>query len=96
MKTFSRNFEDFVCANCGQKNHGNGYTNHCPNCLYSKHVDQNPGDRSNICLGLMKPIAYDPKQGILHHCENCRFEKYNKLQVEDNFEIILELSTMPS
>ena len=24
----------------------NGYTNHCSQCLWSKHVDINPGDRS--------------------------------------------------
>ncbi|HYC79501.1 MAG TPA: RNHCP domain-containing protein, partial [Candidatus Binatia bacterium] len=57
MKLFQRTPENFVCENCGTKVSGNGYTNHCPNCLYSKHVDNNPGDRLNKCHGLMEPIG---------------------------------------
>ena len=93
VKKFQRTIEDFVCENCGFKVAGSGYTNHCPNCLYSKHVDVDPGDRKNICLGLMKPIGYDSKKGIKHRCLNCGVEKYNKVQPEDDYDIIIELST---
>ena len=39
--------EEFICENCGRKVEPLGYScrNHCPYCLYSKHVDINPGDR---------------------------------------------------
>ena len=39
--------EAFVCENCGKEVKKLGYScrNHCPECLYSKHVDKNPGDR---------------------------------------------------
>lgn len=39
--------EEFICEHCGQHVPKLGYScrNHCPYCLYSKHVDVNPGDR---------------------------------------------------
>lgn len=92
MKTFTRTVEDFVCENCKHTMKGNGYTNHCSQCLFSKHVDVNPGDRANTCQGLMQPVAFDGKKGILHQCILCKFERYNKLQPEDNFDKIIELS----
>jgi hypothetical protein len=54
-KRFTRRKEDFVCENCGEHVKSGGYTNHCPNCLYSKHVDINPGDRMSECRGMMRP-----------------------------------------
>ena len=56
MKQFVRRREDFVCEHCGTKVVGDGYTNHCPKCLWSKHVDIMPGDRAEDCQGLMRPI----------------------------------------
>ena len=32
---------------------------HCPYCLYSKHLDINPGDRANECEGLLRPIGIE-------------------------------------
>jgi ribosomal protein L37E len=94
-KHFTRNIEDFKCENCGLDNVGNGYTNHCSKCLFSKHVDVNPGDRLASCLGLMKPISFE-KDGdiyfILHRCIKCGFSKRNKMSKSDNFDILLDLS----
>jgi rubrerythrin len=93
-KKFTRTIEDFTCEHCGLKVNGDGYTNHCPECLYSKHVDINPGDRLNSCGGLMKPISVEIKSGdyiLLHKCEKCGFEKKNKTSPKDNFENILKL-----
>ena len=59
-KTFQRCPEDFECGNCGHEIEGNGYTNHCTACLWSKHVDVNPGDRAADCHGLMKASAPIP------------------------------------
>jgi hypothetical protein len=89
---FQKTKEDFICENCGTKVTGNGYTNHCPKCLYSKHVDINPGDRANLCGGLMKPVSVDLKKGeyiITHRCVLCNFEKKNKAASDDNFEKII-------
>lgn len=79
-KRFIRRIEDFVCENCGEHIKGSGYTNHCPNCLYSKHVDINPGDRMSECGGMMKPSALK-KTGdgfvITFVCERCGQIKKN-------------------
>jgi len=92
---FQRNIEDFKCENCGNEVVGNGYTNHCPRCLYSKHVDINPGDRASSCGDLMEPISIEKKNGeerIIHRCKKCGFEKANKIQKDDNFDLIVEIS----
>lgn len=91
---FIRKVEDFVCENCGRAVKGNGYTNHCPYCLYSKHVDICPGDRAADCGGLMRPIRVDLKKGeriITHKCMKCGYEKVNKTSPDDDFEKILEI-----
>jgi rubrerythrin len=93
-KRFQRRLEDFVCEHCGAIVSGNGYTNHCPNCLWSKHVDVNPGDRLATCHGLMEPISVEikSKKYIIHHrCTVCGFEKSNKMAENDNFDVIIQL-----
>ncbi len=93
---FVRRPENFVCENCGQKVSGNGYTNHCPNCLFSKHVDEKiPGDRKSECRGLMEPISVEQKHGeyiLIHKCLTCGKIMKNKTAENDNFEKILQLS----
>ena len=86
-KKFQKKVEDFTCGNCGFKVKGTGFTNHCPKCLYSKHVDINPGDRKEACQGLMKPVSLESKgdkEIILHKCIKCGLEKCNKVHPEDN------------
>ncbi len=95
MKQFTRTREDFVCEHCGAKVKGDGYTNHCPHCLYSKHVDINPGDRSADCGGLMEPVGLELKDGkyvLVHRCSKCGFIRRNKVVEADDFNAVLELS----
>jgi hypothetical protein len=95
MKLFQRHKEDFVCEHCGHTMAGDGYTNHCSNCLWSKHVDINPGDRKADCQGLMEPVSIQQKNGefvILHQCVKCKFERKNKTSPTDNYDLIIELS----
>mgnify|MGYP000054476012 CR=1 FL=1 len=68
MKTFNEIDEPFVCEKCGFHVDRLGYScrDHCPNCLYSKHVDKNPGDRKNKCQGLLKPIGIEKFKGFLY------------------------------
>lgn len=90
-KKFQRRIEDFECENCGEFVKGDGYTNHCSKCLYSKHVDINPGDRANECGGLMKPIDAFLKNGdwiLVQKCQKCGEEKRIKMREEDNQEEI--------
>ena len=76
-KRFTKNDSGFVCAHCGKPVEPLGYTsrNHCPFCLWSLHLDENPGDRAADCGGQMEPIAAepDPKRGfiITHRCTKC-------------------------
>lgn len=55
---------------------------HCPFCLWSLHVDKNPGDRANDCGGQMEPVgaATDPRKGyiILYRCTKCGESHRNK------------------
>ncbi len=93
-KRFQRKIEDFRCKNCGNEVKGNGYTNHCPICLWSRHVDINPGDRASDCKGLMEPIKIDKKGEeiiITHKCLNCKHMKKNKSSESDNYDEILNL-----
>ena len=61
MKKFNMIDEVFTCENCGKNVDKLNYTarDHCPYCLYSKHVDINPGDRMNECKGLLEPIGIE-------------------------------------
>src|SRR3989344_3683631 len=98
-KKFQKKIEDFVCKNCGTKVTGSGYTNHCPNCLWSKHVDVNPGDRKEPCQGMMEPVEVEQKNGeflIIHKCQKCGLVKRNRTWPQDNFELITEISQQVS
>jgi transcription elongation factor Elf1 len=78
---FIRKVEDFTCHHCGVFVVGNGYTNHCPACLWSLHVDINPGDRASDCGGDMEPISLIHEHGefvLTHKCLVCGHQKSNK------------------
>ena len=98
MKRFTKRVEDFVCANCGANVSGNGYTNHCPKCLYSRHVDNTPGDRASDRGGMMPPIAVAPdKDGyiITHKCEKCGKTINQHSASNDDIDTIISISTNP-
>jgi hypothetical protein len=85
---FKKTVEDFKCINCGFIVKGNGYTDHCPNCLWSLHVDINPGDRQCKCLGKLKPIsAVYYRNGnfkISYICLKCGTKKQVYSAADDN------------
>ncbi len=90
--------EEFICENCGKKVEKLGYTSrdHCPYCLYSKHVDINPGDRQETCHGTLVPIGIETnsKKGyvIIYKCDKCGKIRKNKAAKDDNFDLIIKLS----
>lgn len=80
----------FVCDRCGTRVHplSNGsYRNHCPSCLWSKHVDIRPGDRLSVCHGLMAPVAIDhrPAKGLMvvQRCLRCGHTRANRIATDD-------------
>ena len=89
--------EEFVCENCGKKVGKLGYScrNHCPYCLYSKHVDKNPGDREEECHGMLEPIDIEinSKKGyvIVFKCIKCGAIRKNKVAEDDNMELIYKI-----
>lgn len=94
-KSFTKKKEDFICEKCGFPVKGNGYTNHCSNCLYSKHVDVSPGDRLSTCGGLMKPIRVEgtvKEYRLVHKCIVCGHEKSNKVSPEDSIETMMAIA----
>lgn len=96
MKKFTRNIEDFICAHCNAHVSGNGYTNHCPHCLWSRHVDNNPGDRQSTCGGMMRPIGVETKNSeyiIIHKCEKCGKEIRQKASENDDIDAIIAISS---
>ncbi len=91
---FKKQKENFECENCGLFVRGNGYTNHCPKCLWSKHVDVDPGDRGALCGGMMKPKEYAysvSEKWVTHKCIECSFERKNKISEGDSLDVLAEL-----
>ena len=89
--------EEFICENCGKNVSKLGYTarDHCPYCLYSKHVDINPGDRNNKCKGLLKPIGiekYKNTYKIVYKCLKCNELHKNIIADDDDMNKIIEIS----
>ena len=98
MKRFNMIDDEFICEHCNTKVEKLNYTarDHCPNCLYSKHLDINPGDRLNSCHGLMMPIhveKYKDTYKIIYKCLKCGFIHKNKIAIDDNMDLIIKLST---
>ncbi len=89
--TFTKINESFLCAFCAFEVPKSSQTcrDHCPKCLTSLHVDNNPGDRSAGCGGILKPVAWSQnrKKGYIIHyvCQHCQIKKTNKFLEQDGF-----------
>ena len=97
MKKFNMIDENFICENCNKEVEKLKYSarDHCPFCLYSKHVDVNPGDRSNNCKGLLEPIGIEKFKDtykIIYKCKKCSKLHKNIAAKDDDIEKIIELS----
>ncbi len=97
MKKFRMIDEEFICDNCNRTVNKLDYSarDHCPFCLYSKHVDINPGDRLNSCKGLLEPIGiekYKNTYKILYKCTKCHKIHKNVMANDDNYDLIIKLS----
>jgi hypothetical protein len=92
----------FKCGHCrqfiGAPITGGRQRNHCPNCLYSRHVDDTmPGDRKSTCGSLMKPIGLMARRNgeevLIHECLGCGKMDPNRIAADDN-PVLLE--TIPA
>ena len=103
LPKFTRINEAFVCQNC---NHNvppaqSTCRDHCPRCLWSIHVDNNPGDRNAGCGAPLQPKSYssNKKKGFMIHyiCLKCGTRKVNKFlefdeHEADSMDALLKLS----
>lgn len=98
MKKFNMIDEEFICDHCHKKVSTLKYSarDHCPFCLYSKHVDISPGDRNNNCHGLLKPIdieKFKSSYKIIYQCQKCGELHKNIMANDDNYDEILKISS---
>lgn len=96
MKRFNMIDENFICKNCNKEVKKLNYTarDHCPYCLYSKHLDIMPGDRANECMGLLVPIdieKFKDTYKIIYKCEKCGEIHKNIIATDDNFDEIINI-----
>ena len=99
MKRFNELDEGFICEHCQKEVKPLGYTSrdHCPYCLYSKHVDINPGDRENTCKGLLKPIEIEKFKDtykIVYKCDKCNQLHKNIVARDDDMDMIIKISNI--
>lgn len=95
---FTRHREDFSCLHCGRDVVGTGYTNHCPACLWSQHVDVAPGDRAAGCGGAMPPVgALSEADGlvVVQRCLDCGHTRRNRVAEGDDRGAVLGLFGWP-
>ena len=98
MRNFVLIEEEVDCENFGNHDSKLGYScrDHCPYCLYSKHVDKMPRDREEKCHGKLVPISIEThsKKGymIIYKCEKCGSIRKNVMAEDDNMDLIIKLS----
>jgi hypothetical protein len=78
--------------------------NHCPYCLWSRHLDLNKaGDRMSACKEGMEPIGLTIKKSykkyierkpgelmLIHNC-TCGKSEINRIAADDDVELLFEL-----
>ena len=97
--------EEFKCGHCktfvGPPISGGRHRNHCPLCLYSRHVDRkHPGDRLSNCRSLMAPkgtyFRRNGEQVIVHSCLGCGEERHCRAAADDSTVTCMRLDVLDS
>ena len=113
MRTNIQNINtDFTCKQCGRFVSANPVIsgvvnrNHCPYCLYSRHLDLfEAGDRLCACKALMAPVGITVKHSrdkythavngelmLAHRCKDCNTFSINRIAADDDpFRILAVL-----
>lgn len=93
----------FICDHCSRtvapEGGGTRHRNHCPYCLWSVHLDIQPGDRRCGCRGEMEPIAVWIRRGgewaIIHRCRSCSTLRSNRIAGDDSDVALMSLAVRP-
>ena len=109
-KTFEKGYfkthpcrDSFTCRVCGRlvvpEAAGSAHRNHCPSCLCSLHVDEEPGDRASDCGGIMGPIGVWVRKGgewaVIHRCRRCGKLSSNRTAADDNPMKLMSVALRP-
>jgi hypothetical protein len=95
--------QSFRCVHCRldvpTSAPGTAHRNHCPNCLWSRHLDDDPGDRASDCLSSMEPIAItvrkDGEWVLIHRCNGCDTLSSNRIAGDDNPLLLVRIAVKP-
>ena len=77
---------------------GTQHRNHCPFCLWSRHVDVEPGDRASDCLASMEPIAIAVRKdgsGCSSMLQRLRTLSSNRVAGDDNPLLLVRIAVKP-
>ncbi|HEY7598592.1 MAG TPA: RNHCP domain-containing protein, partial [Candidatus Limnocylindrales bacterium] len=89
----ARQEKSFRCVHCHREVDlsapGTQHRNHCPYCLWSRHVDEiRPGDRGAECQASMEPIAISVRKDgewvLIHRCNGCGVLDSNRAAGDDS------------
>lgn len=103
--------QGFVCVqchlsvSCAPDAAGVQNRNHCPGCLWSRHLDwRSAGDRLSNCRAAMRPVGLTTKRGrnkyarerdgelmLIHQCTGCGTLVINRIAADDSAVAILAL-----
>ncbi|BCY16383.1 hypothetical protein hrd7_02320 [Leptolinea sp. HRD-7] len=104
--------QNFKCRNCGffvtqnRELSGVNNRNHCPRCLWSRHMDITPGDRKSDCLSRMEPVGLTVKRVnkkygcavgelmVIHVCTGCGKVSINRIAADDDPDVIHTIFTI--
>ena len=109
-KRWHTNNEAFRCTHCQQMvfpadQIGTTQRNHCPHCLWSRHVDTKPGNRASTCHGGMEPVGLTFKHNgfdkygrartgdvmLVHYCHSCGDINLNRIAGDDRVDILFKI-----
>lgn len=110
-RRMSTTFGDFRCVHCGYwvtsnpQFSGVQHRNHCPYCLWSKHLDWfEAGDRLSPCKAAMRPVglalkkthkkynsAHTGELMLVHQCLECGKSVINRIAADDDVETIVSI-----
>ncbi len=95
--------DSFTCKVCGRlvvsAGAGSAHRNHCPYCLSSLHVDEEPGDRASDCGGIMDPVGVwvrkDGEWAVIHRCRRCGHLRSNRVAADDSPIKLMSIAMRP-
>ncbi len=95
--------ESFTCQTCGRtvepEGAGSDHRNHCPHCLSSLHLDNEPGDRASECHGEMEAIGVwvrnSGEWALIHRCLRCGKLGSNRIAADDDPMKLMALALRP-